>query len=156
MGNAVGVHRLHFVFTVTFHYIFPQLTLGAVLTGCFVIGAWGSVLVTALVTVITFRVQPQVPANLTGHPWGFVFPAIAPAGLSGMFIFLRGDIVPQRERHALFFPCAYLLGMITSAAFGLYPNVLPARGGPALSLSICNARASDRGVLLGLAWWIVG
>ncbi len=28
MGNAVGVDRLHFAFTVTFHYIFPQLTMG--------------------------------------------------------------------------------------------------------------------------------
>ena len=28
MGNAVGVDRLHFAFTITFHYIFPQLTMG--------------------------------------------------------------------------------------------------------------------------------
>jgi cytochrome d ubiquinol oxidase subunit I len=31
MGNAVGVDRLHFAFTVTFHYIFPQLTMGLAL-----------------------------------------------------------------------------------------------------------------------------
>jgi cytochrome d ubiquinol oxidase subunit I len=28
MGTAVGVDRLHFAFTITFHYIFPQLTMG--------------------------------------------------------------------------------------------------------------------------------
>jgi cytochrome bd-type quinol oxidase subunit 1 len=28
MGEAVNVHRLHFAFTITFHYIFPQLTMG--------------------------------------------------------------------------------------------------------------------------------
>ena len=28
MESAVGVDRLHFAFTVTFHYIFPQLTMG--------------------------------------------------------------------------------------------------------------------------------
>src|SRR5438477_10191997 len=28
MGQAVDVHRLQFAFTVTFHYIFPQLTMG--------------------------------------------------------------------------------------------------------------------------------
>jgi cytochrome d ubiquinol oxidase subunit I len=28
MGSAVGVDRLHFAFTITFHYIFPQLTMG--------------------------------------------------------------------------------------------------------------------------------
>src|SRR6476469_1400022 len=31
MEHALGVHRLHFAFTVTFHYIFPQLTMGLAL-----------------------------------------------------------------------------------------------------------------------------
>jgi len=31
MNEALGVDRLHFAFTVTFHYIFPQLTMGLAL-----------------------------------------------------------------------------------------------------------------------------
>ncbi|MGH9702200.1 MAG: cytochrome ubiquinol oxidase subunit I [Candidatus Acidiferrales bacterium] len=31
MSDALIVHRLHFAFTVTFHYIFPQLTMGLAL-----------------------------------------------------------------------------------------------------------------------------
>ena len=31
MSDALFVHRLHFAFTVTFHYIFPQLTMGLAL-----------------------------------------------------------------------------------------------------------------------------
>src|SRR6201993_4331185 len=31
MGQALDVHRLHFAFTVTFHYLFPQLTMGLAL-----------------------------------------------------------------------------------------------------------------------------
>ena len=31
MGSAVDVHRLHFAFTITFHYLFPQLTMGLAL-----------------------------------------------------------------------------------------------------------------------------
>lgn len=31
MGEALDVNRLHFAFTVTFHYIFPQLTMGLAL-----------------------------------------------------------------------------------------------------------------------------
>jgi cytochrome bd ubiquinol oxidase subunit I len=31
MVSAVGVDRLHFAFTITFHYIFPQLTMGLAL-----------------------------------------------------------------------------------------------------------------------------
>src|SRR5256712_5207501 len=28
MDSALVIHRLHFAFTVTFHYLFPQLTMG--------------------------------------------------------------------------------------------------------------------------------
>ncbi len=31
MNSAVAIHRLHFAFTITFHYIFPQLTMGLAL-----------------------------------------------------------------------------------------------------------------------------
>jgi cytochrome d ubiquinol oxidase subunit I len=31
MENALAADRLHFAFTVTFHYIFPQLTMGLAL-----------------------------------------------------------------------------------------------------------------------------
>ncbi len=120
------------------------------------VGSWGVLLFTALVTILSLRIQPQILSNLRSRPWGFVFPAIAVAGLAGIFLFLRGHNTPGRERRAFLASCAYLLGMLTSAAFGLYPYVLPARGGPALSLTIYNARTSDHGLLLGLAWWTVG
>src|ERR1700739_203426 len=31
MEQALGIHRLHFAFTIVFHYIFPQLTMGVAL-----------------------------------------------------------------------------------------------------------------------------
>ena len=31
MDSAVDIHRLHFAFTMTFHYLFPQLTMGLAL-----------------------------------------------------------------------------------------------------------------------------
>jgi cytochrome bd ubiquinol oxidase subunit I len=31
MGSALDIHRFHFAFTVTFHYLFPQLTMGLAL-----------------------------------------------------------------------------------------------------------------------------
>jgi cytochrome bd ubiquinol oxidase subunit I len=31
MHNALTVHRLHFAFTITYHYLFPQLTMGLAL-----------------------------------------------------------------------------------------------------------------------------
>jgi len=31
MDSAILLHRLHFAFTITFHYLFPQLTMGLAL-----------------------------------------------------------------------------------------------------------------------------
>src|SRR5258706_3240376 len=31
MESALTVHRLHFAFTITYHYLFPQLTMGLAL-----------------------------------------------------------------------------------------------------------------------------
>ncbi|HWD98647.1 MAG TPA: cytochrome ubiquinol oxidase subunit I, partial [Bryobacteraceae bacterium] len=28
MNDALLIHRIHFAFTITYHYIFPQLTMG--------------------------------------------------------------------------------------------------------------------------------
>ncbi len=34
MDSALLVHRLHFAFTITFHYLFPQLTMGLGAADC--------------------------------------------------------------------------------------------------------------------------
>ena len=46
--------------------------------------------------------------------------------------------------------------MLTSAAFGVYPLLLPAGTDPALSLTINNAAAGSYGLGIGLAWWLPG
>jgi cytochrome d ubiquinol oxidase subunit II len=120
------------------------------------LGTWAVLAMTALVTLVSLEIQPQILLNLTGHPWGFVFPAIVIASLAGLFYYLRGESTPVKAFRAFLHSCGYLLGMLTSAAFGLYPYVLPARGGPTLSLSIYNSRSSDHALRIGLAWWIVG
>jgi cytochrome d ubiquinol oxidase subunit II len=113
-------------------------------------------MMTLLITVISLQIQPQILLNLTAHPWGFVFPAIVIASLAGIFYYLRGVAAPTKAGLAFLHSCGYLFGMLTSVAFGLYPYVLPARAGPALSLSIYNSGTSDHALRIGLAWWIVG
>jgi len=46
--------------------------------------------------------------------------------------------------------------MLTSAAFGIYPYVLPSNGDSALSLTILNAAAAPYGLRVGLMWFIPG
>lgn len=117
---------------------------------------WGVAILTGIVTVVTYRVQPQVLANLSRRPWGFAFAAIAVAGLIGVIAYMSGDGSPAKDSRAFFASCVYLLGMLTSVVFGIYPYVLPARGGAELSLTIYNAGTAERGMQIGFAWWVVG
>jgi len=112
---------------------------------------WGVVALTALVTIITFAVQPQLRTNFSRWWWGFIFPVLAIAGLVGVQLQLKR----RNERNAFLASCLYLAGMLTSVVFGIYPMVLPARDGMD-SLTITNAKAGAYGLKVGLAWWIVG
>jgi cytochrome d ubiquinol oxidase subunit II len=112
---------------------------------------WGVLLLTALVTFVTFRVQPQVPENFSSMPWGYVFPLLAIAGFLGVKFFLHR----RNSLRAFLSSCAYLLGMLTSVVFGVYPDVLPARN-PVYSLTASNAKAGDYGLKIGLIWWTIG
>jgi cytochrome d ubiquinol oxidase subunit II len=115
--------------------------------------AWYGVAgMTLIVTGATFRVQPQVQANLNAHPWGYVFPALALAGLFGM----RGYRSRGEELKPFLSSCAYIVGMLTSAAFGVFPYVLPSNALPARSLTVWNSAAAAHGLAVGLAWWIPG
>jgi cytochrome d ubiquinol oxidase subunit II len=46
--------------------------------------------------------------------------------------------------------------MLTSAAFGVYPYVLPSNTDPRLGLTVGNAAAAHYGLKVGLAWFIPG
>jgi cytochrome d ubiquinol oxidase subunit II len=109
------------------------------------------VLLTAAITAATFYVQPQVGMNLRLHPWGFIFPLLAIFGLVLMMAFFR-----RNRLRAFLSSCAYLAGMLTSAAFGLYPYVLPSRTNPAFALTVENAQAPAYGLHVAIVWWIIG
>jgi cytochrome bd ubiquinol oxidase subunit II len=112
---------------------------------------WGVLIFSGLLTMLTFSVQPQVVANFKTWPVGFILPALAIAGLAGVPFELRR----KDELKAFLASCGYLLGMLTSVVFGVYPMVLPSRD-PAYSLTITNAKAADYGLKIGLIWWVLG
>ncbi len=111
-------------------------------------------LFTVLITWSSFSLQAHLWASYAARPWGWIFPALAVAGLAGVIVFLK--VFPQSDAKAFYASCSYLVGMLASVAFGLYPDVLPASTDPALSLTVGNAKAADRGLKIGVAWWIVG
>ncbi|MEJ2217014.1 MAG: cytochrome d ubiquinol oxidase subunit II [Gemmatimonadota bacterium] len=105
-----------------------------------------------VVTVLTFIVQPLVPQHLASAPWGYVFVFLVLAGLAVARIAISQD----RPRLGFFGSAAYLAGMLASAAFGIYPYVLPATTDPAYGLTAQNVGAPLTGLYIGLTWWIPG
>ena len=110
-----------------------------------------TLVMTVLVTVASLVVQPQIGFNLRRSPWGWIFPILAVGGLLGVLFYRR-----RNEARAFLASSVYLVGMLCSAAFGLYPYVLPARPDPALGLTVASAAAPLHGLEIGLAWWIPG
>jgi cytochrome d ubiquinol oxidase subunit II len=112
---------------------------------------WAVFALTAIVTAVTFKVQPQVKENFTTWPVALILPLLAVAGLAGV----QFELVKHDERKAFFASCLYITGMLTSVVFGVFPMVLPARN-PVYSLTVNGAKASDYGLKVGLIWWVVG
>jgi cytochrome d ubiquinol oxidase subunit II len=112
---------------------------------------WALVAAVILITLTSFQIQPHLRESFAARPWGYVFPLLAVLGLIGMR--LAG---PRRELEAFLCSCLFVVGMLTSAAFGLYPDLLPSNGNPAESLTIWNAAAAPYGLRVGLLWFIPG
>jgi cytochrome d ubiquinol oxidase subunit II len=113
---------------------------------------WATLLLTAAITIFSVRLQPRILVNLKALPWGAVFPAMAVLGLLAAFRFL----VSRKEGAAFAGSALFLGGMMASAAFGIYPNVLPAVTDPARALTIANTAAPEFGLRIGMVWWIAG
>lgn len=110
-----------------------------------------TVVLTVLATVATFYLRPGMLSDFGERPWGIVLPVLALGGLAGIGYFnFKG-----RDKAAFLSSSAYILGMLTSTVFAVYPEVLPAVD-PANSLTIHNASASPYGLGVGLIWWSIG
>ena len=103
-----------------------------------------------LVSVISFRIQPLLLRSFEEHPWGMIFPAVSAGGLLGAPLFLKRE----QERAAFLSSCAFILGLLCSAAMGLYPNVLPSNVDAGRSLTVASVSAANYGLRIGLFWFV--
>jgi cytochrome d ubiquinol oxidase subunit II len=111
-----------------------------------------SVAFTLLMSAASFSIQPHLIRQFRSHPWGAIFPALAIAGMFGMRVLSSR----RHDLQAFLASCLYLVGMLGSVAFGVFPNVLPSNTRPDLGLTIYNAAAAEHGLVVGLCWFIPG
>lgn len=105
-----------------------------------------------LITTMTFNIQPQVPERMNGNPLSYALPLAALAGIFAS----RGFTAKGRELPAFLGSAVFLVFMLLSVVFGLYPMVLPAAGDPGASLTIYNASSPAYSLRVALFWWVPG
>ncbi len=105
-----------------------------------------------LVTVLTYNIQPQVSSRMNGNPAAYLFPLVALAGTIGS----RWATGKGKELPAFLGSGIFLVLMLVSVVFSLYPMVLPAAGNPDASLTIYNASGPPYAMRVALFWWIPG
>jgi cytochrome d ubiquinol oxidase subunit II len=114
-------------------------------------GAWFVMApLSVAITAASFSVQPHLAESFAANPWGVVFPLIAVAGLVGVQRFIQKGA----ESAAFFSGAAFILGALCSAAFGLYPNVLPSNLDPTRNLTVTNTAAPAYGLSVGFYWFV--
>jgi cytochrome d ubiquinol oxidase subunit II len=111
---------------------------------------WPVCAITLAISVASFSVQPHLRESFSGTPEFWIFPLLGVAGLMGVRF-------GQRQGWTLgsFLCCGvFIVGLLCSAAFGLYPYVLPSSGEVSLGLTVHSVAAPAYGLRIGLFWWI--
>ena len=109
-----------------------------------------ALLVTAL-TVATLYVQPNLASNLSSRPVGLL--ALA-TGLLALGV-LGSALRAARYERAFWASSLFIVALLASAAYAIFPYVLPARD-PSRGLTLYAAANHAGALTIALYWWIPG
>jgi cytochrome d ubiquinol oxidase subunit II len=100
----------------------------------------------------TYAVRHNMLTVFGHHPWTLVFPLVTGAALVAMFVYDRRGAAAR----AFAASAALIVGLLTSMAAGLYPNVLPAHDGKPFGLTVNSAAAGHHSLTTAIVWWPFG
>jgi cytochrome d ubiquinol oxidase subunit II len=102
--------------------------------------------------IATIAVRPSTLTNYYTYPIAFLIPVLVVATLGGIYYFGKAG----RIRSAFACSCAYLALMMTGAAVGLYPALLPSSTDPSRDITIAKSLSGEYALSVGLIWWTLG
>jgi cytochrome bd-type quinol oxidase subunit 2 len=179
MNDAAFWHRLQFAVTATYHYLFPQLTMG--LAWFIVFWKWRGLrtgqeryfeaarlwsrnersevlarrlwpVVFASLVVIsaeTWYVRPELFAGIVRRPSAWLALAIVLGGAVALFSGIRR----RQESLACVGSCLFIAGLVTGAAAALFPILLFSTLASKYSLTAFNSAVSAEGLSVAMIWW---
>lgn len=112
---------------------------------------WAAVLLVVLATGATFTLGPAMRRNFRLHPLALAFPLLTLIGLIGGFLCRR-----DHDRGAFRSSTVVIIGLLTSAATTVFPNLLPSTLDPSYSLTVYNAASSPHALRVSFIANIVG
>jgi cytochrome bd ubiquinol oxidase subunit II len=105
-----------------------------------------------LVSVATNGVRPELFGAVVERPLALVAALVAIAGLMTVALGLR-----RRAHLTAFLGSGFFLGgLLAATAAAVFPVMLRASGGDALSLTAYNAGAPDASLRIAIRWWLLG
>jgi len=113
---------------------------------------WMSVACTIPAILALPYVQPELQLNYASRPIGYLLPATGLLALGGALYCRRR----QYDVAAFLASSLFILAMLGSAAWGMYPHILRATTDPAFSLTAFNAATDAYGLTAGLWWFAAG
>jgi cytochrome d ubiquinol oxidase subunit II len=114
---------------------------------------WPAVLaVTAISLPATVLARPNSLANYRTHPLDFVAPVLVVLSLGVIWKAIRA----RKALRGFLGSCVYLAAMLSGAAAGLYPALLPSAGSSGQDLTVARALASPHTLHIGMVWWTIG
>ncbi|MDX1411221.1 MAG: cytochrome d ubiquinol oxidase subunit II, partial [Nitrospirales bacterium] len=147
VGAAVlTVHGAHFLAVKTGGEIYHRAHRIAE------VGGWVVAPLTVVAILAIPIVQPALRLNFDANSVGYVFPVLALAALVGM-VWFRSK---QKDFLSFLASSVFIGSLLSSAAWGLFPNILVATQDPTNNLTIYNAATSAYSMEVGLIWFSLG
>jgi cytochrome d ubiquinol oxidase subunit II len=112
---------------------------------------WGELVLVLGCAWPTYSVRTTMITNFGDHPWRLVFPILALVALAAEFAWQRA----AGWSRAFMASCAFIVGLLTTMAAGLYPYVLPAHEHRPYGLTVDNAATGHHALAIAIVWWSI-
>lgn len=114
--------------------------------------SWVVVILIVVAMILTRLIYPEMLKNYYEYPIFFILPLISVLALACKILFH----IKKKDSASFIASCALIVGLLTSVAFTMYPNLLISNIDTSNNLTIYNAATTAYGQRVALIWFPIG